>query len=735
MDGAKLKRFPQRIKGLLQKTEETKCQYSTRTKNNQCYTTIHCERCPEDSSLRSPRCRKNVLQILQVEFHTDCLTLAKPYEREYRDEALELLKALAKLQNLIGALTTTPKLECNSCEWKEIIELFKLDPAKAFFRLKIRREKNCSVYGCECAYQEILDSILKNAPFSAIKDEFDYDRDINPYIRPRFSSTRIDLEPPEGAIFLRSYEIGAQGRRPVRIAIYRLSDKPENIYFMLPVEYNLPVEELQLLIDAKGKLIRQRPKTAKFSDPDSARDFLVEKGREIISQLAKNKKLNLSTEAINCLADLFAKYTAGFGILEDILLDPNVQDVYVNAPVARNPVHMLVQGEECSSNIFLSEDDVGSLISRLRSLSGRPFSEANPVLDTDLEQYHTRVAAIGSPLSSSGLAYAFRRHRSEPWTLLHLIANNTLSPYAAGLLSFLVDGQASILVTGSRGAGKTSLLSALMLEIPQKFRVITIEDTRELPVARLQTLGWKVQGLTTRSAVAGSASEMEPDEALRAALRLGESVLVIGEVRGREARVLYEAMRVGAAGNSVMGTIHGSTTKEVYDRVVYDLEVPPSSFRATDIIVVCAPIRPGGGLSRMRRIRQVSEVLKEESNSNSIFEDLMEYSPEKDVLRPLQVLDMGKSEAIKSIAAKWGITIEEALENIALREKIKQVQVECSHRLNNPELLGAEASGSANNKFWLLIDEYQQRGELDLHQMENDWVEWFRGFALNYERV
>lgn len=558
--------------------------------------------------------------------------------------------------------------------------------------------------------------------------EINYDRYIKAYIRPKFSSTKIELEPPEGAIFLKSYEIKMQGRRPAQVAIYRLPNKPENIYFIIPMEYNLSAEELQILIEAKAKLIRQRPLTVKFSDPRRARDFFAEKGREIILQLVKNKNLNLNTEAINQLADLFAKYTAGFGILEDILLDPNVQDVYVNAPVTKNPLHLLVQGEECSSNVYLSEDDVSSLISRLRSLSGRPFSEANPVLDTDLEEYHARVAAIGSPLSSSGLAYAFRRHSTEPWTLPSMIANNTLSSYAAGLLSFLVDGQASILVTGSRGAGKTSLLSALMLEIPQKFRVITIEDTRELPVSQLQAAGWKIQGLTTRSAVVGSSSEIEPDEALRAALRLGESVLIIGEVRGREARVLYEAMRVGAAGNSVMGTIHGSTAKEVYDRVVYDLEVPPSSFRATDVIVVCAPIRPSGGILRIRRVKQITEVLKEGEISNGIFQDLMEYCAEKDLLKQHQVLDMGKSEAIKNIALKWGITIEEALENIALRDKIKQAQVNMSRKLDNPKLLSAEAVGSANNKFWLLSEEYKK----DLQRIEYEWLKWYKIFSENY---
>lgn len=130
----------------------------------------------------------------------------------------------------------------------------------------------------------------------------------------------------------------------------------------------------------------------------------------------------------------------------------------------------------------------------------------------------------------------------------------------------------------------------------------------------------------------------------------------------------------------------------------------------------------------MRRIKQITEVLKEEKNSNEIFQDLMDYSAEKDQLRPLQVLDMGKSEAVKNIALKWGISIEEALENIALREKIKQTQVDASRKLNNPKLLSAEAVGSANNKFWVLLDEYKQ----DLQRVEREWMKWFEIFIEKY---
>ncbi|KAA0001136.1 MAG: secretion system protein, partial [Thermoplasmata archaeon] len=171
--------------------------------------------------------------------------------------------------------------------------------------------------------------------------------------------------------------------------------------------------------------------------------------------------------------------------------------------LANNPLHIVWQGEEYTSNIYFSEQDVDALSSRFRSLSGRPFSEAAPILDMGLDAYDSRIAAISRPLTQKGVAFAIRRHSVTPWTLPKLVSYDMISPTAAALLSFLIDGQATILIAGSRGAGKTSLLSSLILEIPQRYRILTLEDTPELPVDRLQALGYKIQSLITQPITAG----------------------------------------------------------------------------------------------------------------------------------------------------------------------------------------------------------------------------------------
>src|SRR3989339_1451694 len=145
-----------------------------------------------------------------------------------------------------------------------------------------------------------------------------------------------------------------------------------------------------------------------------------------------------------------------------------------------------------------------------------------------------------------------------------------LNPLAAGILSFLIDGSRTLLVAGTRSAGKTSLLGAVLVELMRKYRIITIEDTLELPTDALRKLGYNIQSLKVAAALSKGTSEVPADEGIRTTLRMGDSALIIGEIRSKEALALYEAMRIGALANRGAGTIHGDSPYGVFDRVVND---------------------------------------------------------------------------------------------------------------------------------------------------------------------
>lgn len=124
----------------------------------------------------------------------------------------------------------------------------------------------------------------------------------------------------------------------------------------------------------------------------------------------------------------------------------------------------------------------------------------------------------------------------------------------------------------------------------------------------MRKMGYKVQSMLVDEHIDGS-SASRAAEALRVSLRLGESAIVIGEVRGEEARVLYESMHTGKAGSSIMGTIHGDSARTVYDRVVHDMGISPDAFAATDIIVTMGGYRDRETGAERRRLNEIAATI------------------------------------------------------------------------------------------------------------------------------
>lgn len=560
-------------------------------------------------------------------------------------------------------------------------------------------------------------------------------------IRPGFSASWIIPNPPVGAKKIVDYFVEKS-----RITLFKLPNSTENLYHLTPYEYRLGEKHIQLLDLARKELLEHYPTTLQLNKPEQAREYVLNYSEKSLYKLALKYKISLGKsrgeerENLKLLGEILAKYTAGMGITEIFLKDKYIQDIYIDAPTYENPVYITLEGLEDArtgqtisgkyvTNVMLSGSDAESLLSRFRYESGRPFSEAMPVLECDLDAYDTRVTIIGSPLSPQGNAFALRRHSTDPWTLLKLIYYKSLSPLTAGLISFLVDGKSTILVSGSRGAGKTSLLGAIMLEIPQSQRILTIEDTLELPVTEMQQLGYKIQSMHVQSTLGGQ-GEMTADDALKVALRLGESAIVIGEVRGQEARTLYEAMRSGTAGSTVLGTIHANSAKAIYERVVYDMGIPAKSFQATDMVIIAGLIRPAGIQKQVRRVTQVAELLKE-SGRDGDFQDLLLYNDKMDALVETDAFKYN-SEKIGQIAGSWGITMEEALQNIEARAKIREIIVEYARRTGNLDILKAKWVANSNNAFWAIVEQhYTKEGYVDFKKLVEEWKSWFKGSVRN----
>jgi archaeal flagellar protein FlaI len=581
---------------------------------------------------------------------------------------------------------------------------------------------------------KLIQGLLNFLPDYQKSDREIYHRIFEPDVIPNFTFTRLVSEIPQDVEIVNQYEISGDDYDRSTVTILRKKNESKLLYHLLPPENALDEEQNLLLNLAKNVLIEHQPKAEEFTDTERTRQVFFNIAKDLLQDLAQTKGINLNYSDLNKLSKILVRHTIGFGLIEVLLQDKNIQDIVLNAPIPTTSIFLRHEVyDECYTNILPSQEDVDSWAAKFRIISGRPLDEANPVLDTQLEidNISARIAIVQQPLSPNGLAYAIRRHREEPWTFPLFIKNKMMNPLSAGLMSFLVDGGRTILIAGTRSSGKTSLLGALMLEILPRTRIIVVEDTLELPFESLKKLNYDILQMKVRSALLKTTNEISAEDGIRTSLRLGDSSLIIGEVRSAEAKALYEAMRVGALANTVAGTIHGASPYAVFDRVVNDLEVPATSFKATDIIAVANPIKSPDGLHSWKRLLQISEVRKhwqKDPLEENGFSDLVKYNVEKDTLEPSEDLINGDSEVIKAVAENvrgWAGNWDAVYDNILLRAKIKEEIVKTAEKTGRAELLEAAFNVSANQEFHSISDTVREEIGLPLsNRVFPAWQKW-----------
>jgi archaeal flagellar protein FlaI len=633
--------------------------------------------------------------------------------------------------------------------------LLKKDPLESYAELKkiiienrILLEKLSSIYHTDQrTYLSFLEKIL--GLFERTKLFIDSrrfiagyqkgNRDIyynlfQPDVIPNFTFTRLVSDLPKDAEIIDQYEISNGDYDKSSVTILKTPNDSKLLYHLIAPENTLKEDHGFLLNLARSVLIDHQPKAEEFTDTERIRVVFYNISRDLLRDLSQTKGINLDYGELNKLATILVRHTIGFGLIEVLLQDKNLQDISLNAPIPMTTVFVRHQKyDECSSNILPSQEDADSWAAKFRMLSGRPLDEANPILDTQLEigNLRSRIAIIQEPLSPDGLAYSIRRHRENPWTLPLFIQNKMINPFAAGLLSFLIDGSRTMLVAGTRSSGKTSLLGSLMLEIIPKYRIIVIEDSLELPVESIRKLKYNILRMKVRSALLKTTTEVSADDGIRTSLRLGDSCLILGEVRSVEAKALYEAMRVGALANVVAGTIHGASPYGVFDRVVNDLGVPATSFKATDIIAVANPIKSPDGLHSWRRLLEITEVRKhwkEDPLLEKGFVDLMKYNVEKDEIEPSEDLINGDSEILKGIASNvrgWAGNWDAIYDNILLRAKMKKELLDTAEKTKDLNLIEAGFNMKSNHAFHEISDEVIQEVGLPLSErVFPEWQKW-----------
>ncbi len=542
--------------------------------------------------------------------------------------------------------------------------------------------------------------------------------------QPSFITSQLRHNLPKNSRLVSSYRTVDSG-----IGIYDISGV-DKLYFIDPPELSLSNKEVCMLVKLKEEVIKKH--IMEVIQPSEAREYFK---RLSLDLMKENGTMQLPKRKLEKLSDIFARYTAGFGLLEVLFNDKHIYDIYVDSPAGTTPVYVehSIFGL-CNTNLYLGEDDLERISSKFRSIGGRPFDEANPIMDMQLKDLGIRVAGIREPATFDGIAYSFRKRKETPWTLAKFVDEGMMSPKSAALLGMIVNGQRSILVTGARGSGKTSLLSALITQIRQNNRIVLMEDTSEIPSKNLRELGWRIEHLRNRSVVSRNREgsyELSPEENLRAALRLGEGVLILGEVRGPEARALFEAMRVGAAGSTVLGTIHGSSPHDTWDRITNDLNVPATSFKAVDVVVSLGYLEDHELTTRKRYISAITEVRKNWKTNPADeggFVDMMIY----DNIEKKEFFNLENSEVMGDIAIRKMMYQGEWKNDLDLRRRIIKTLVEIARKKDLKELLEVHHILNSEREYVRLINQQSlNQGSIDYSRIYREWRRWLKKYVIN----
>jgi len=439
----------------------------------------------------------------------------------------------------------------------------------------------------------------------------------------------------------------------------------------LGVGYHYFVDEVKLSPvekEAHEKLVSiiskelQAPETL---DVDAAQ-YVLEEAKRLTLKYRRSIAKKLTKESLEKVYYYVVRDLAGYGELNVLMLDPNIEDISCNG--VNKPVYVWHRRyESIPTNIrFVDEFYYDNFILKLAHISGKHISSAQPILDASLPDKHRLACTFMREVSTHGSTFCIRKFRPDPFSIIDLINLGTLDARMAAYLWLMLENKMNLMIIGGTGAGKTSTLNALTSLISPNDKLVTVEEVAELNPPHEN---W-VQLVSRRGFKFGTAdtTSISLFDLVKLSLRYRPDYIIVGEVRGEEAYVLFQAIATGHGG---ICTMHADSL----DHAVKRLTSPPMNVAEVYIPLmnVCLYIarvdlpNGAGGPRFGRRIRNIWEVV-----DFGKYNQISVWLPTKDKFQT----DLRESILLERIAEKRGVTKEDLLMEIDRRERLLKAMAE-----------------------------------------------------------
>ena len=440
---------------------------------------------------------------------------------------------------------------------------------------------------------------------------------------------------PEGFEIVNKYPLN-----PPFSYVNILFNKEKSSYLYFVDELKLNQVELEIF-QTLYRLIEES-----LESPDDLKKTTFDEQLEVV--LKENEKLflNSSNASMEKVKYYLKRDINGFGIIDPLMHDIRIEDVSCSGN--KTPIYVWHRNyDSIPTNIeFNSEEKLNAFVSRIVFRAGKHISSAFPISDLALEGNHRISVLYQKEVTPKGTSFTIRKFKEDPYTVIDLIKFGTINLQMAAYLWMLVEAKMSFIIIGSTASGKTTLLNAITGLVHPDYKIFSVEDVAEI---NINHENWFT--LISRSGFGlGGEGEIGMYDLIKSGVRHRPDYIVVGEIRGSEAYVMFQAMATGHGG---LCTMHADSLESAVKRLQQKpMDIPPAYISLMNCALVVKRVRESSGQSG-RRVMTVSEITGA-NTSHSAFV----WSPRNDYFNE----DLRESILFKKIAESTGKDLSEVLD-------------------------------------------------------------------------
>jgi flagellar protein FlaI len=497
--------------------------------------------------------------------------------------------------------------------------------------------------------EEISEKVIQQEEISFMRREFERNRtnvNITYPVNPPFAFVNINFDKQIG-------EFQYLLKEPI------LKEKELQNLALIKEKVEATMDEETLPLDEEGM----------FTASKNLKLYLEKRFLDIIDLY----DITIDEKRQQILLYYLQKDLIGLGRSDAVIRDVFVEDIGCNGP--KTPLYLFhrVFGSMKTNITYPSELELNKFILKLAQTSGKHISVYQPILDAVLTDGSRINLTLGSEVTRKGSTFSIRKFSYDPISPIDLLRFESLSTLQLAYFWLLIEHKKSILMSGGTASGKTTLLNALCMFIRPEDKIVSIEDTPEIHIDHqnwIQSVARKgygkmmgvsgISGISGISSSSGGPGSIDMFDLLVAALRQRPEYIIVGEIRGREAFTLFQAIAVG---HSSMSTVHAGSIEELLHRVENEpMNIPRVLFQSVDVVAFQGQVITNG--KRVRRVKEIVEILEIEPDNNNLLTNVsFQWNPKGDFFHY-----SGRSFILEQIAKDTGKDIDNVIKDLKQKE-------------------------------------------------------------------